>query len=307
MKKSAFLMVAISVGMIFVFFHTAAEIAAPQLKGAYLGQTPPGDTPERFAPGIVCTDDPEGCVSFTTDGTLFLFTRGGSKQPGILFMEQTDGTWTRPKLAAFSAGKADWDFMLAPDDRTVFVSSGRPVNGDGKPVKDYRIWISQRTGNTWSEPEMLPAPVNTGQHDSYPAIAGDGTLYFFSNRSGGLGEGDIYAARQINGRYPEVKNLGAPVNTPYHEVDPYIAPDKSYMIFCSMKPGGYGHSDIYITYRQPDGSWSEPRNMGPRINTEHAEYIPYVSPDGKYFFFTTNKTGQRDIYWMSSGIIDRLR
>lgn len=307
MKKLLFLIISVTTGLVFNFFHMVAALAEPQLKGPYLGQTPPGETPELFAPGVVCTDANEGCVSFSRDGNLFLFTRGGDLNPGIMMMEQTDGIWTQPKLASFSAGKTDWDFMLAPDDSTVFVSSGRPEKNGEEPLRNYRIWVSQRTGNKWSVPRMLPAPVNSGQHDSYPAITSDGTLYFFSRRSGGMGEGDIYMARRINGKYPEVKNLGTPINTEYHEVDPYISPDESYMIFCSMKPGGYGHADIYITYRQPDGSWSDPKNMGDKINSKYAEYIPYVSPDGKYFFFTTNKSGQRDIYWMSSGIIRKLR
>ena len=287
-------------------FVCGGEENFPVLKGPYLGQKPPGLTPKVFAPGIVSTSASEGGSSFTSDGKLYLFVRAGSTQDGIFIMEQKRGVWQKPRLAPFSAGKYDWDFMLAPDDKTLFVSSGRPVKGGGPPVRDYRIWTTKKTITGWTKPFLLPPPVNTGQHDSYPSAAANGTLYFFSNRKGGTGNGDIYKSRRIKGKYPVVENLGKPVNSKHHEVDPFIAPDESYLIFCSDKPGGYGKDDMYISFRKSDSCWSQPINMGKEVNSPYQEYIPYVTPDGKYFFFTTNKTGNRDIYWVDAKIIDTL-
>ncbi len=127
------------------------------------------------------------------------------------------------------------------------------------------------------------------------------------NRSGGLGEGDIYRSNRIDGKYPKVENLGAPINTPYHEVDSYVAPDESYMIFCSQKHGGFGNADFYISFRNKDDTWSDPINMGEKVNSEFAEYIPYVTPDGNYFFFTSNKAGNREIYWVDAKILDTYK
>lgn len=279
----------------------------PLLKGLYLGQKPPGKTPAVFAPGIISTEAHEGCSSFSGDGRLFLFARAGSTLDGILFMHQIDEIWSQPELAPFSAGKYDWDFMLAPDGRTVFISSGRPISEDSLPEREYRIWISEQLKTGWSEPQLLPFPVNSGQHDSYPSVTEEGTLYFFSNRAGGFGEGDIYRSRQVKGQYPEIENLGAPINTTYHEVDPFIAPDESYLIFCSEKPGGFGRADIYITFRKQNGAWAQPINMGDMINSPFAEYIPSVTPDGRYFFFTSNKSGNRDIYWVDAKILESYK
>jgi Tol biopolymer transport system component len=119
--------------------------------------------------------------------------------------------------------------------------------------------------------------------------------------------GDIYRANRVNGQYPKVENLGVPVNSEYHEVDAFVAPDESYMIFCSDRPGGYGKADFYVSFRKKDGSWTVPVNLGDKINSPFSEYIPSVSPDGKYFFFTTDKTGQRDIYWVDAKIIRSLK
>jgi len=282
------------------------ELEHPILKGPYLGQNPPGLIPEVFAPGIISTGVSEGCSYFSKDGQLYLFARAGSDAPGIFLMEQKDGVWSRPQLAPFSAGRHDWDFTLAPDGKTVFIASGRPHTKGGAPERDHSIWISEKTKSGWTEAQLLPFPVNAGQHDSYPSVTEDGTLYFFSRRSGGLGEGDIYKAKRINGEYTKVKNLGPPINSEFHEVDSFIAPDESYIIFCSDRPSGYGREDIYISFHQDDESWTEPLNLGDRVNTPYDEYIPAVTPDGKYFFFTTNKTGSRNIYWTDAKILYKL-
>ena len=279
----------------------------PILKGPYLGQKPPGMMPEVFAPGIISTAANEGASSFSPDGKFYLVARASSSLNGILIMEQNNSVWSEPRLAPFSAGKHDWDFMLAPDGKTVFVASARPLRKGESPTKDHQIWVSEKTDQGWSESRLLPSPVYSGQHDSYPSVTGDGILYFFSNRSGGLGSGDIYRSKRINGQYLEVENLGEPINTEQHEVDPFIAPDESYLIFCSDKPGGYGRQDIYATFRKKDGAWTNPVNMGDKINSPYDEYIPNITPDGKYFFFTTNKSGNRDIYWVDAEIIEEIK
>jgi Tol biopolymer transport system component len=159
----------------------------------------------------------------------------------------------------------------------------------------------------WSTPRVLAAPVNAGQHDSYPWLSAGGTLFFFSNRDGGFGHGDIYSAKNWEGSSPSVENLGSPVNSSHHEVDPFIAPDESYLVFCSDRPGGFGKADIYVSFRMAGDGWSEPLNLGDQINTKADEYIPSVTPDGRYFFFTSNSSGNRDVYWMDAGFIEELR
>ncbi len=306
MKTKSFLW--LSILLIFLMSNTIiGQNDFPILKGPYLGQKPPGITPKVFAPGIISTEATEGASSFSPDGKCYLFARARSSLDGILIMEQINGLWTKPRLASFSAGKHDWDFMLTPDGKTIFVASTRPLRKGESHTKDHQIWMSKRIEENWSEPQLLPSPIYSGQHDSYPSVTRDRTLYFFSNRSGGLGHGDIYRSNRIKGKYLEVKNLGEPINTEQHEVDPFIAPDESYLIFCSDRAGGYGRQDIYITFRDKDGSWTTPVNMGDSINSPYDEYIPYITPDGKYFFFTTNISGNRDIYWVDARIIEGLK
>jgi Tol biopolymer transport system component len=279
----------------------------PLLSGPYLGQRTPGTTPQVFAPGIISTEAQEGSCVFTSDGRQFWFVRRGSSSDGIFATEMVDGAWTPPRLASFSAGKLDWDFVLAPDDRSMFIASARSVADGGPPQKNYRIWLSEKSDDAWSLPLLLPPLVNSGAHDSFPSVSTDGTLYFFSRRAGGQGEGDIYRAELSGGVYARVERLGQQINTPHDEVDPFIAPDESYLIFCSNKPGGAGSYDIYISFRAADGSWSPSIAMGSGINTERTEYIPYVTRDGRFLFFTSDLPGHRDIYWMDASVIETLR
>ena len=113
--------------------------------------------------------------------------------------------------------------------------------------------------------------------------------------------------KEIDGEYQDPVNLGPKLNTKYHEWDTYLAPDESYMIYCSTKPEGLGDDDLYVTFKQRDGSWSDPIHMGNEINSEKSENRPYVSPDGKYLFYASTVRGNRDIYWVDARIIEKLR
>ena len=109
------------------------------------------------------------------------------------------------------------------------------------------------------------------------------------------------------GIYQNPVNLGPKLNTEYHEWDTYTAPDEGYMIFCSTKPGGLGDDDLYVTFKVADGSWTEAVHMGKEINSNKSENRPYVTSDGKYFFYTSTKRGNRDIYWVETKVIEELK
>ncbi len=170
--------------------------------------------------------------------------------------------------------------------------------------------MSERGDAGWSEPSKLGAPVSSDGDEWEVAIAGNGTLYFSSSREGGLGDMDMYRARRVDGGYPTAENLGPPINTSSGDDLPYIAPDESYLIFASDRPGGLGYRDLYISF-QIDGAWTDAHNLGRPINSEYWDIYPSVSPDGRYLFFTRRESWQAtedsDIYWVSAGFIDRLR
>ncbi len=93
--------------------------------------------------------------------------------------------------------------------------------------------------------------------------------------------------------------------------DPFISPNEDYLIFQSHRSGGFGQADLYISYKKEDGSWTNPRNLGPKINTSEFENAPSVTQDGKYLMFTRREQWLTEkpskICWVSSDFIVRLK
>ncbi len=279
----------------------------PVLKGPYLGQKPPGIKPEIFALGIISTDISEGCSGWGNHMEYFIFQRWINKKSRLYIMNQTKGVWSEPVLLPFVDKYQVGDFTIAPDGKTMTFASNILIEDIGSEGEGGNIWIVKITDTGWTEPRPIGPPVNTKYHDSYPSLAANGNIYFFSRKPGGFGKSDVYMSKFINNKYQTPVNLGININTKNHEWDTYIAPDESYMIYCSLMPGGLGDDDLYVTFKQGDGSWSKPVHMGKKINSEKSENRPYVSPDGKYFFYTSSKRGNRDIYWVDAKIIEELK
>jgi len=147
-----------------------------------------------------------------------------------------------------------------------------------------------------------------GNNQYYPTLSFDKTLYFSTQRSNSIGQRDVYKATLRNGKYDKIENLGLNVNTKYDEGDAFIAPDESYIIVCGMgRPDCLGSGDLYISFRKKDDDWTKSKHMGNRINSPDSDYCPYVSPNGKYFFFTSRRTGADDIYWVDAKVIEELK
>ncbi len=177
----------------------------------------------------------------------------------------------------------------------------------------------------------LGGPVNTGQNEVNPSLMSDGTIYFQRIEKLGTLNWDIYLSSPKNGTYGVPEKLPAPVNTEANEAGPFIAPDGSYLLFQSNRPGGFGIMDIYIAYRTKDGGWAEPVNLGDKVNSAFSDWGPVVSPDGKYLFFGsfrnvqplapqspdyfeyiksrlgTPSPGKGTLYWVEAGFIEALR
>lgn len=284
------------------------------LSGPYLGQEPPGDAPVVFAPGIVSTGKEHSAAMFTPDGKEIWF---GRLLPNVIwFMKITDGSWTDPQIAPFSDSVTNSLYpVLAPDGNQIFFSSKRSLDDPARklPGGDFHIWVARRTGDQWSEPVHLDENVNFGHRQSCGSIAANGDLYFAS--SDNKGSVNLYYSALINGDYSDTLALDE-LNSPTPDHSPFIALDGSYVIFSSFR-GGLGRSDLFISFREHDNSWSKPVNMGPDVNSKYKDEYPFVTPDGKYLFFNSNRPssfnpepiaeGPGNIYWVTTSVIEELR
>ena len=139
----------------------------------------------------------------------------------------------------------------------------------------------------------------------YVSAARNGNLYMTDiTNAAGAGFGNAIVYPWVDGRYGVPRRLGGGVNSPVVADHVFIAPDESYILLDSTRPGGQGgEGDLYACFRMPDGSWSEATNLGDTANDPGTNFCPSVSPDGRYIFYTAN----RDIYWVSAKILEPLR
>ncbi len=150
-----------------------------------------------------------------------------------------------------------------------------------------------RTDSGWSEVKSLEAPFKDIPIMRLSSSA-KGTYYFdFAEKEG---NGYIRYSRLIDGKREEPQKMTKEINDGTWIAHPLIAPDESYLIWDAEKEGGYGDNDLYISFRQKDGGWGAPINMGAQINTEFQENGAMMTPDGKYFFFNR----QSDIHWVDA-------
>jgi hypothetical protein len=277
-------------------FCQTSQKEFPVLKGPYVGQKTPGTTPEIFAPGIVSTSRAEhGAPVFSPDGNeIYWFSWPG---PITQMMRLEKGRWTAPETINLGTNPT-----ISPDGNKIFFSrreSGR-----------RGIGYCERTDTGWSEKKWLDPLINNANSGWEIWMTKTGTAYFSSTKVGGSGGSDICKASLVDGKYTNIENLGPDVNSAFGdwgENGGFIAPDESYLIFSSDRPGGFGGNDLYICFRKKGGSWTSAVNMGSNINNAALQLWPYVSPDGKFLFFITHENVTQDIYWVSANIIEELR
>jgi len=278
--------------------------------------------PALFAEGVISTGEFESHPAFTPDGRTLYFVRSTPEFTGwtIHVTQHADGRWSAPKVASFSGKHRDADPFITADGKQLYFISDRPV--DGKSKEDMDIWVMDRAKDgTWGEPRNLGAPVNTSADEWFPNVAANGTLYFGSGRRGGHGKTDLYRAGRKDGKFVEPENLGPGVNTDADEFEGSVAPDESFLVFMALgRPDSVGGGDLYISYRK-DGKWTPGKNLGMKVNGRGLEISPYLSPDGKYFLFSSARkvgdfpaakrpdrprNGLGDIYQMDSEALHKL-
>ena len=270
--------------------------ASTEINEAYFGEEPPGVTPRLFAPGLISTQGHfEFACTFSPDGREFYFTRrnddGGANV--IMVSKWRDEGWTAPDTAVFS--KTGWNNEphITPDGKKLYFGTTRIKPGADQP--SYGIWVMDRAGDGWGTPVFATDGM-------YVSATNDGSIYLTD--ISGQTEGGIVKMIRKDGVFEEPVRLGGGVNHPVNGIHPYIHPEEKFLLFdCYRKEGFGGEGDLYFSFKDPDGSWSDALNLGADVNGPGVEFCASVSPDGKYIFYTKN----RDIYWVSTRILETLK
>ncbi len=181
------------------------------------------------------------------------------------------------------------------------------------------IFRSHRQGDRWSEPQPV-IELNSSANDIGPIVRADGkVLYLYSDRDGGFGGMDLYVSRRQGDRWSQPKNLGPRINGPAHEYDPAVSPDGSQLFFASnrsesihrqMAEGQHRQAaqhwnatlrtdlgnrtfDLYVAKSDSKtGQWNHALPMAPLNTADHNEGSPYVSDDGVFLLFSSDRPTQ---------------
>ncbi len=250
------------------------------LTGPYLGQKPPGLTAEVFAPGVVSTELYELFSAFTPDMKEFYFVRYDEEdKPSMIVYKYENNQWNKS--------------VTGPRVGEPFISF------DGKTMHLGRKYMD-RTNTGWSELKSLEAPFADLRIMRLISSADD--TYYFDT----AGEEPIRYSRLVDGKREEPQMLDLDLGL--HNAHPWIAPDESYFIWDDQRESGFGKADIYISFKQQDGSWGPAINMGDKVNSERGDSYATITPDGKYMLFNRSiDENNVDIYWVDMEIIETLR
>jgi hypothetical protein len=278
-----------------LFFCSILKSQTIPSDSLYLGQTPPGNMPEIFAPGIISLPGrTEYGVSISPAGDEMLFALGNWPDKVTMIVKYENNHWTSPDTVSFSTTRSAEEAIYSPDGTRVYYYAYSPPN----PVGGSDLCYSVKTGSVWGEPINLGSPLNTSQDEYHPCVVADSSVYFENVA------GKICYSKYENGNYlPRVLLPSMFNDQGMAWGNPFVSPDESYFIFNSARPGGFGSTDLYISYKKTDGTWTNPKNLGNIINTTTPECGSEITDDNLYMTYVSNN----DIYWVGTGFIDSLK
>jgi hypothetical protein len=282
----------------------------------FLNQNTPGAKAELFSPNFISTKVEHSAVMFTPDGREMWFGRMSPAK--IWYLTFENGVWSEIKKAPLDDNYHYLYPFLSNDGNRLYFTSDRPTNPNKERVHrgDDDLWYIERNNNKWSDPIHLGDTINLGNRHSIGSVSSSGNIYY-TVRTGKLYHyiTKMYFAEFNNGMYKSPK-LISELNSDQPSHSPFVAPDESYLIFSSFR-GGIGMSDLFISFKKEDGNWSNPKNLGSDINSIAKDEFPYITPDGKYLFFNSNRiselnsskiqSGPGNMYWVKTDFIEELR
>jgi len=279
-----------------------------QFRGSYLGQMPPGGVPVLFAPEFfVDPGEYHSPIVFSPDGRQAYWSpMPGHGRNTTLMTEMVDGAWKRPRYMDFGLEAGATEVAFSPDGGMIYFLSSQLLEGErftGGPPE--RIWYATRgPDGSVGTPQIMPPTITAYSTHWQFSVAANRNLYFTSRGSAGDQGADIYVAHFDGETYLEPQPLGPGVNSTSIEHCPYVAPDESYLLF-TRNDEDHDNRDLFVSYRTPDGSWSEAEPFPSPINSRHTEIYPVVSPDERYLFFLSWREGAGRIFWVEADFLHR--
>lgn len=264
----------------------------------YLGEPLPGNTAVVFAKGIVSDGHLHGRLAISPDGRdLFWSTvstgDGDQLSVRIMHVARTASGWTAPKPAPFAGQGMTTSPLFSPDGSRLYFGFAPD------PAKGWESRVVERTAQGWSEPKDSGFMLKLSS-----SFTKSGRVYYTDEVADKPWNMGTFVADYTGSAYKNPRALPASINSPFIDYTPYIAPDESYLMFSSSRPSSKEDMYLYISFRNADDTWSEPRRMNEALGFAGNARFPSLSPDGKFLFFCGD---DGNMYWVSSKVVEKLR
>ncbi len=291
-----------------------------------LSKPAPGNQAILLAPGLLSTPLTDFGLTCCPDGDDLYSTVSAKGKSVIVWREWLEGAWREPKVLPFCGRFRDSAPTIGPDGKALIFTSDRPLN-PGDASADFNLWMVERTGDGWGEPHPLTA-VNGESQELFPYWTDQDELYF--TRIGSAGTPPrIWRTAWKEGGFAAPEPLRGALLTPQGETCASLSPDGKFLLVeISQAPGGLGKGDLYISRRQPDGTWGAPANLGGSVNSDGDDCYAFFSRGGKFLIFMSNRLPvsdlgtvpallealfpaatrlvkeRFDLYWVSTAVLD---
>jgi outer membrane protein OmpA-like peptidoglycan-associated protein len=177
----------------------------------------------------------------------------------------------------------------ADETMLIFTSKREGTTGDSKEINGSffeDIYVSEKDAQgNWQAAKSIGTNINTADHEASIGLSADGQLLFIYKGEDG---GSIWMSELVGDEWSIPYKAGSDINSKYWETHAVISADNRYLYFVSDRPGGQGGRDIWMCKKLPNGMWALAQNLGPKINTPFDEEAPFIHPDGKQIFFSSN-------------------
>ncbi len=223
--------------------------------------------------------------------------------------EMTEGDWGVPTyISSINTHFNEGTCSISADGRVLIFTACDHINnprqrmpGAWPVLGSCDLFMTKKVGDEWEKPQNLGDVVNSRYWESQPSLSADGrTLYFVSDRPGGVGGKDIWMSKvNADNRWSAPVNLGAPVNSAGDDISPFLHVNGTELFFASEGHIGYGGLDLFRTELKGQ-AFTKPENLGYPINTHADQVSLFITADGEKGYYSNEF--RKDDQTMSSKI-----
>ena len=266
-----------------------------------------------FAPGMISTETAnEYAITFLPDAeTAYFSRRAPGERERIWEIRWSGNGWQRPAIAPFSAGRDATPWVTPGGDRIYFASERSGAVDEAR--RTHNIWYAERSEDGWEPPRPLPGEVNRPRPEDArrgsagdevsPTLGPDGALYYWSQVDTVDASQDLYRAPPLGAGFGPGQALPTPVNSEGVESNLTFTSDGLLIFQGFGRNDGYGGDDLFYT-QELAGRWTEPTALPGTVNSPANEGFPAVTPDGRYLFFASDRTGRWSIYFVEMASLE---